>query len=87
MILLQNMFDGMHNGGMWGMHWLWWIVWILLILGIVWTIVRASQSWTPTSRSQPPQESALDVLKRRYAEGKLSTEEYEERKERLERDH
>jgi uncharacterized membrane protein len=28
----------------------------------------------------------MEALKRRYAEGELSTEEYEERKERLQRD-
>lgn len=33
-----------------------------------------------------PKDSPLDVLKRRYAEGELSREEYEERKERLERE-
>lgn len=87
MILLQNMFDGMHNGWMWGMHWLWWVGWIVLIVGIVWAIARASRDSGRPSRSEPPQEeSAMDILQRRYAEGKLSTEEYQERKEHLERD-
>lgn len=86
MLLLQNMFDGMHDGWMWGMHWLWWAAWIVLILGIVWAVARASRDSGRTSQPEPQQESALDILKRRYAEGKLSTEEYEERKEHLERE-
>lgn len=78
------MFDGTHF--MWGMHWLGWIVWLLLIGGIFWAIVRSQQG--PSSGAPPsePRETPLETLQRRYAEGELSTEEYEERKERLEND-
>ncbi len=65
---------------MWGMHWGWWIFWIVLILGLVW-LVRGRLA-PPATRE--PRESALDVLQRRYANGDLTTEEYEERKARLE---
>lgn len=79
------MFEGMHNGWMWGMHWLWWGFWLLVIVGLIWTIARSQQSpGSPSSRES--QESPLEVLQRRYAEGELSTDEYEERKERLEGD-
>lgn len=80
------MFDGMHNGWMWGMHWIWWMFWLLLIVGVVWTITRSQREPpTPPPRSQE-RETPLEALQRRYAEGEISTEEYEERKERLERD-
>lgn len=75
------MFDGTHM--MWGMHWLWWIIWILLIGGLAWVLVRSQRK---DSGAPPSRESPLEVLQRRYAEGELSTDEYEERKERLERD-
>lgn len=78
------MFDGMHDGWMWGMHWIWWTVWILVIVGVVWALSR-SQQGSPPPRSQQ-RETPLDALQRRYAEGEISTEEYEERKRRLERD-
>lgn len=79
------MFNGMHDGWMWGMHWGWWIIWVLLIVGVVWAISRAQQGGSPPVRSQEP-ETPLETLQRRYAEGEISTEEYEERKEHLERD-
>lgn len=79
------MFDGMHNGGMWGMHGFWWIFWLVVIVGLVWAVVRSRwNSGTPSARES--RETPMEVLKRRYAEGNLSTEEYEKRKKRLERD-
>ncbi|MCS3659976.1 SHOCT domain-containing protein [Salinibacter ruber] len=65
------------------MHFGWWIIWILVIVGVVWAISRAQQGGTS---SRPQRETPMEALKRRYAEGELSTEEYEERKERLQRD-
>lgn len=76
------MFDGTH--GMWGMHWVWWIFWILVIIGVIWMVVRTQRETGSPDRPAP--ETPLDILQRRYAKGEISTEEYEERKERLERD-
>lgn len=76
------MFDGTH--AVWGMHWFWWIFWGLVIVGVVWMVVRTQQQAGQPDR--PARETPLDILQRRYAEGEISTEEYEERKERLERD-
>lgn len=55
------------------------VLWILLGL-LVWggyRLIRASET-TGSSKDSP-----LDALQRRYAEGEISTEEYEERKETL----
>lgn len=79
------MFNGIHEGWMWGMHGLWWVFWILITVAFVWILSRAGGSTQGVVRSGP-RESPLEVLERRYAEGALSTEEYEERRERLERD-
>ena len=76
------MFDGMHDGWMWGMHFAWWVFWILVIVGVVWLFTQGRQGPSgppPTHEHETP----LDVLQRRYAEGEISTEEYEERKKRL----
>ena len=66
--------------GFFGMHLFWWAFWILLIVGL-WATV------TPVPKSQMRSgERALDILRRRYAAGQFSTEEYERRKAVLERD-
>ena len=47
-------------------------------------VARTQQEEGPPGR--PARETPLDILQRRYAEGEISTEEYDEHKERLERD-
>lgn len=60
----------------WGMHWIWWIFWIFL-LGLIF--------FTPWgSKKRVTKNSLLHTLRRTYAEGKISTQEFEERKRVLE---
>ena len=71
-----------HGTGWWffGMHFLWWFFWIALI-------VIAFSTVTPVPKSQMKSgERALDILRRRYAAGQVTTEDYERRKAILERD-
>ncbi|MFZ5874906.1 MAG: SHOCT domain-containing protein [Nitrospirota bacterium] len=68
-------FDGW---GFFGMHVFWWLFWIVLILAVFSSLV-------PVPR-QRARETPLQILQRRYAAGEISTQEYEERKQRLERD-
>jgi putative membrane protein len=78
----------MHWGANWnsgwflGMHLAWWIFWIVVAVA-AWAVV--SRSITPLSeRTRSP----LEVLQLRYAQGELTTEEYEERRAKLsEREH
>jgi putative membrane protein len=77
----HHMFDGTHF--MWGMHWAGWVIWILVIVGVVWLITRSQQDRSAPLASTSTRETPLEVLQRRYAEGEISTEEYEERKARL----
>lgn len=77
------MFDGSHF--MWGMHWAGWLVWLVVLVGVVWLIVRSQGGGPSRDRGRATKESPLEILKRRYAAGELSTEEYEERKKRLQR--
>jgi putative membrane protein len=71
----------MHNfdgGWFWGMHVFWWLFWIVLIIGLY-------GLFEPVRRSKS-RETPLEILQRRYANGEISTEDYEERKKRLEQD-
>jgi len=60
------------------------IVFAVLLVLVVWWAVRAATRRETIDAARPPAHSALDVLKRRYAQGELSDEEFEERKRRLE---
>ncbi len=79
------MWGGMYEGG-WGMgygimgmaHGLLWLV--LIGLGIA-VLARSLRN---DGRSAPPQEeSALDVLKKRYARGEIDKDEFEQKKRDL----
>ena len=67
------------NGWMFGMHFLWWIFWILIVVVLGAMLVRRR----PGQSSGQAQSTPLEILKRRYAAGEISTEEFEERKARL----
>lgn len=73
---------------MWfGMHGMegWWILgiifWVALLVGIVLLVVWLVKTVSGRGR----QESALDILKRRYARGEITKEEFEEKKRDLHR--
>ncbi|HAK88130.1 MAG TPA: electron transporter RnfE [Nitrospiraceae bacterium] len=63
-----------------GFGWLFMIIfWILIILGVVY-LVRLIVG----GEKRTTGETALDVLKKRYAKGEISKEEFEEKKKALE---
>ena len=66
------------GGWFWGMHLFWWLFWLVLIAVFF-------SSMTPVPRKQA-RETPLQILQRRYAAGDISTDEYAERKKRLEQD-
>ncbi len=72
-------YDGWYGG--WGMGGMW-LVWAIpigaVILFAVWV--------TGASRRSVTEESALDILKKRFARGEISPEEYEERMRKLRSD-
>jgi putative membrane protein len=67
----------------WGMgiiHGLLW--WAILILGII-VLVRLLGRDSGRAATAPPAETALDILKKRYARGEIGKQEFEEKKRDL----
>ncbi len=73
---------GMGPGMMWGwgMGWIFMIIfWGLVVVGLIF-LIRWLVGMTKTTRLE---ESALDILKKRYARGEINKEEYEQKKKDL----
>ncbi len=66
------MWNHMYGGHFWGMHWIWWGIWIILIIVFIFT------PWI--SRPQKSENSAMDILRERYARGEIDKDEFEERR-------
>ncbi len=72
--------EGMTCGlGGWGMM----IFWIVLVIGIIFLIRWLAGQGRGGRESLPREESALDVLKKRYAKGEIDKEEFEQKKRDL----
>jgi putative membrane protein len=68
----------MYNGNFfWGMDVIWWVAWIFLLIWIF-----AIPYDIPGQRRR--RDSALDILKARFAAGQITKEEYQESKKILE---
>lgn len=66
----------------WGMGfgWIFMIIfWILVILGVVYLIKLIAGG----ARREEKKDTALDILKQRYAKGEITKEEFEEKKKDL----
>jgi putative membrane protein len=78
---------GMMGSGMMGGFSWWWFMPIFFILFwglVIWGIVALVRGLSGSRGSDSPTaDSALEVLKRRYARGDISKEEYEEKKHDL----
>lgn len=58
------------------------ILWIILLGALIYWIIRAAQRGGGGNQLTQP-ESAIDILKKRYARGEISKEEFEDRKKDL----
>ena len=80
---------GMMGPGMMGGFGWWWLMpiffilfWGLIIWGIV-ALVRGLSGSRGSDSTPPTVDSALEVLKKRYARGEINKEEYDEKKHDL----
>ncbi len=69
-------------GGMWFMPIIMIVFWGLVIWGIV-ALVRGGGWAGCCGSASAPSDSALEILKRRYARGEINKEEFEEKKKDL----
>lgn len=68
------MHHGYHFGGM---HFFWWIFWIIIVIWIFATPYNLPGQRTKT-------ETPLEILKKRFAKGEITKEEFDEKKKFLE---
>jgi len=69
----------MHEGyNFGGMHFFWWFIWIIVLIWIFATPYKI-----PGQRVK--KDSALEILKKRFALGEIDNEEYQEKKKLLEK--
>ena len=68
---------------MFGGMWFGWIFWILLIVLVIWLVVNQNNK-NKQNLNNPQSESALDILKKRYARGEISKEQFDQMKKDLE---
>lgn len=68
---------GYDGWGFMGFHFFWWLLWIALLVGLVLWVTRVAGRSARTP---------LEILQRRYANGEITQDEYEERRRTLERD-
>jgi len=71
-----------HDIGFGGMMWYGWIFWIIIIGIVVYLIVKLANRGSAGSNNQM-NETPLDILKKRYARGEISKEEFESTKKDL----
>jgi len=76
----EIMMSGYGHGMGFGMGW-GWIIGLIVLAIVVWVVVRTT-SQNPGSDPES-RETALDVLKKRYARGEIDKQEFEEKKKDL----
>ncbi len=69
----------MHWGDDWHMGWmgLWWIVILVAVVGVFWLVLTTARRGSNPDSSRD-RESPEDAVKRRYAEGEIDRDTYEQ---------
>ena len=69
--------NGHMGEGWWAVMMIWMVLfWGAVIFGIVWLVRGGSPGWGRADRRETP----VEVLERRFAEGDMSADEYQERR-------
>lgn len=66
-----------HTNYYWGMNMIWWVAWVVMLMWIF-----ATPYDIPGQRSK--KNTAMDILRKRYASGKINGVEYDEKRKILE---
>jgi putative membrane protein len=73
------MLHDMFMGSMW-FGWIFWILIIGLIFILIWTSTREKNKYIPFDQKG---EDAMEILKKRYAKGEITKEQFQQMKEDL----
>ena len=68
-----------YDNSYWGMNMIWWVIWIIMIFWIF-----ATPYNIPGQRMK--NDSPFDILRKRFAAGEITNDEYQEKKKILEDD-
>ena len=60
-----------------------WLFWVILFVAVVWVIKATTNNSEGKSGKLQDNETPLDILKKRYAQGEIDREEFEEKKDLL----
>lgn len=60
-----------------------WIVLLILAAVVIYLISQQRKGGSPFSQTSPPKETPLDILKKRYAAGEITKEQFEDMKKDL----
>jgi len=75
----------MFHNWLWGGEiWFGWIIWIFLICVIIWLLINQSNKNRDKFMMRQHPESPLDIIKKRYAKGEITREQFEQMKKDLE---
>jgi len=66
----------------WGGMGFGWIFWIVIVAVVIWAIIRIANT-SQNRKSDTSGETPLDILKKRYARGEITKEQYEQMKKDL----
>lgn len=70
--------------GMFGGMWFGWLLGIVIIVLVIWVVIQISNKNQQTnSTNMIGKETPLDILKKRYAKGEITKEQFEEMKNDL----
>ena len=72
------MFHDMFMGNIW-FGWIMWILIISLIFVLIWSNTREKDKYLPFDKNESP----IDILKKRYAKGEITKDQFEQMKKDL----
>ncbi len=71
--------------GFFGHMWIGWLFWVVIIGLIIWAVLFFAGRRSGGGQASDPKETALEILEKRYAQGEISKQEFDEKKSSLEK--